>query len=86
MANDTMTFNMANAVPSPQALPFANSLQRIGKHTAFATGECISLKRMANAFPVGECGGYAISLQRNGKWYYDTFYLYTFYCDGIQTK
>jgi hypothetical protein len=45
---------MANATHSPQALPFAkangkcirhlpfaNSLQRIGKHTAFATGECI---------------------------------------------
>jgi hypothetical protein len=41
---------------------------------------------MANAFPVGECGGYAISLKLNGKWYYDTFYPYTFYCDGIQTK
>jgi len=44
---------MANATHSPQALPFAkangkcirhlpfaNSLQRIGKHTAFAKGEC----------------------------------------------
>jgi hypothetical protein len=56
------------------------------RRLAFATGFAILLKRMANAFPVGECGGYAISLQRNGKWYYDTFYLYTFYCDGIQTK
>jgi len=36
--------------------PFANSLQRIDKQTAFACGEC-----------KGECGGLAISLKQSGN-------------------
>jgi hypothetical protein len=44
-----MHLPFAKALKSAPHSPFANSLQRIGKHTAFAKGECIchSLKRMA---------------------------------------
>jgi hypothetical protein len=44
-------------------MPFANSLQRIGKHTAFATGECIG-RPMARPMhsPVH------FNAKANGKW------------------
>jgi hypothetical protein len=52
----------AKPVANAPHLPFANSLQRIGKHTAFAKGECIchSLKRMAK--PVAKA-----SLRQRGR-------------------
>jgi hypothetical protein len=46
-------------------LPFANSLQRIGKHTAFAKGECIEFMGNFNAaltLCLFECEGICHSL------------------------
>jgi hypothetical protein len=48
---------LAKAAPSSQALPFANSLQRIGKHTAFATGECIRFSEWQMHSPFAKANG-----------------------------
>jgi hypothetical protein len=38
------------SLPCIRHLPLANSLQRIGKHTAFAKGECICHSLQRNGF------------------------------------
>ena len=49
----------AKPVANAPHLPFANSLQRIGKHTAFAKGECICHLPLANGKACGECTAFA---------------------------